>query len=194
MNTSPVLLILAGGRGERAGIPKGLIEFNARPWLEQQIRAYQEISTEPPVIVLGFRHDDYFAAMPWLSKANVVINAHPERGQFSSLQAGLKKAQGRDVFVLPIDVPVCDTEVFKKLEEALKRGAQACVPTWQDRGGHPVLLSRALVEKLSTYPQAARLDEELKKLPSQEVVRVAVEDARVCMNINTTDDWKRFTA
>ena len=194
MSLSPVLLILAGGRGERAGLPKGLIEFNGRPWLEQQVRSYREISAEEPVIILGFRHEDYLWAMPWLKKANVVINRQPELGQFSSLQVGLTRAHERDVFVLPVDVPLCNDEVFKKLEQALKDEVQVCIPTWQGRGGHPVLLSQKFVEKLSTYPQTTRLDEKIKELSPAQIARVDVEDARVCMNINTVDEWKRFTA
>jgi molybdopterin-guanine dinucleotide biosynthesis protein A len=38
-NPSHPVIVLAAGKSSRAGMPKGLIEVNGRPWIEHQIEA-----------------------------------------------------------------------------------------------------------------------------------------------------------
>lgn len=187
------LVILAGGKGERAGGPKGLIEYNGRPWLEIQLREYRDRGGDRVVVVLGHAYEDYLKLVPSLSSADVVINPDPDRGQFSSLQLGLAEAIDA-AYVLPIDVPVPDEDVWRRLAAELRDPALVCVPTWQDRGGHPVLMSRPFIAKVLSASPLDRLDQHIRQLDADQVKRIAVDDMRVCMNMNTLDQWKGVIA
>lgn len=188
------LVILAGGKGERAGGPKGLIEYNGRPWLEVQLREFRDRGGSEAVIVLGHEHERYFTMIPSLKAERTVVNPAPERGQFSSIQLGLAQVNTPAAYVLPVDVPVADESVWHGLAAQLQEPTMACVPEWQGRGGHPVLLGRSFINRIASASSTDRLDAHIKNLRPGEVKRIPVEDMRVGMNINSLEQWQGFIA
>ncbi|MGK5083542.1 nucleotidyltransferase family protein [Bdellovibrionota bacterium FG-1] len=201
-----VTVILAGGWGSRMGVPKGLVEFEGRPWLLEQLRRYREVCAGPAVVVLGHCFADYFRAILWMEAAckapfeweglpvSVVVNENPEFGQFSSLQAGARNldlAKIAGVFVLPVDVPVAGSEVWCALKDQMRGEIDACIPVCEGQGGHPVLLSSDFLEKMARLSADSRLDVQLQSLPMGRVLRVAVGDPGVLKNMNTPADWGR---
>ena len=96
------------------------------------------------------------------------------------------------VFILPIDVPVAGPEVWRALKAALVPGVSACVPEWQGRGGHPVLLEKNFFREFGNAPDTSRLDVQLQGLARERVKRVAVQDANVVMNFNTPEHWLTY--
>ena len=193
------LIILAAGKGARAGGAKGLIEYNGRPWISEQLRLCHAVGVKSSVIVLGYQHVDYLKVLA-REKTDFVINAAPERGQFSSLQCGARwalAAKAAAAFVLPVDVPCPGREVWQALVDNLSTSTQACVPEVQKHGGHPVLLVAPLLEKIASLDvdaSNARLDILLHELPAATVRRVPVDDITTLMNINSAKDWASHIA
>jgi CTP:molybdopterin cytidylyltransferase MocA len=198
------------------GMPKGLLEIQGEPWLVQQLRALNQIGMQHAVVVLGEESHRYNERLPWTTPAaapgndrliefgrltaQVVLNPTPELGPFSSLVVGLRclfaKRNRSPVYVLPIDVPCPGSEVWLSLTTLLSNGLMASMPTYEGRGGHPVLLSAPLIEKLSQIAPdipEARLDVQLRSLPKNAVARVNTDDRRVRMNLNTPEDWRAYT-
>ncbi|MBI4404308.1 MAG: NTP transferase domain-containing protein [Deltaproteobacteria bacterium] len=202
----PPLILLAGGKSERMGKPKGLLRYRETYWLEEQISRFQKLGGKQVIIGLGYRAKAYFRAIPPLEEALVngvrylnitirsVVNPQPEFGKFSTLQVCLKlflQEQGANsTFVLPIDVPVCSKTVWMNLFKALSKDVEAVTPTYRNRGGHPVLLTRVFCQQLAKLPKSSRLDFELKSLARRKVV--AVNDPVSVLNLNTPKKWKDF--
>lgn len=192
-------IILAAGKSSRAGMPKGLIEVQGRPWIERQIEALRRAGVARIVVVLGHNREAYERVLKGLPVLTA-INPEPDRGAFSSLQCGIQ-ALGRDegvAWVLPVDVPCPSRAVWQSLEdEASLRGADAALPTHHGKGGHPVRLSkgfaRALLSVSPTEPDA-RLDHQIHRLPHDKVSRVEVSDSKVLANLNTLDDFLRHVS
>lgn len=194
MKTHPVI-VLAAGRSSRAGMPKGLIDVNGRPWLEHQLDALKHHGLKSVLLVLG-HHAEAYRPVLESRHARFVVNPAPDRGPFSSLQTGLAALpHGSAAWVLPLDVPCPSEEVWQLLQ---RKGAEApvdaVIPTYQGRGGHPVLLSAGMVEKLLKLPADhpdSRLDHQLHQLPLDRICRAEVKDPRVLDNLNTTEDFVR---
>jgi CTP:molybdopterin cytidylyltransferase MocA len=199
------VVILAAGESSRAGEPKGLVSVDGAPWIERQLAALAVARLERAVIVLGHSLDAYRDALAWLGPAldraeavcgltvSAVVNPRPELGPFSSLRCALARTTGA-AFVLPVDVPCAGEAVFLALEAAVGHGASAAVPLFASRGGHPVLLSRDLARDIAAIPDEsvdARLDVQLRARGDR-VARVAVDDPRVAMNLNTRDDFDAY--
>ena len=204
MEGEPTVIVLAAGRGDRAGVPKGLVDVQGAPWLERQLDRLAECGLARAVVVLGHAFEEHVAEMPWVAAAvakpipllglriEVARNAAPERGPFSSLLCALERASGGAAYVLPVDIPCPGRPVWDALAGALAKNVLAAVPARDGHGGHPVLLSRALVERLrAVSPDAgdARLDAQLRGLPAGAVARVACDDVRAFTNLNTPEDW-----
>jgi CTP:molybdopterin cytidylyltransferase MocA len=193
--TSPVdVVILAAGRSSRMGEPKGLVLVDGRPWIARQLDA---LGGRRAIVVLGHDRDRYLELLLGLGRSvDLVTNPDPDRGPFSSLQEGLLAVEpGRPAFVLPVDVPAAAPPVWIALETALGEApgdADAVVPVFEGRGGHPVLLGSAFVGRLLARPDpaAGRLDEELRALAEGgRLARVPVDDPRVRLNLNAPGDW-----
>ncbi len=220
---APAAVVLAAGRGSRAGAPKGLVERAGETVLDWQIAALRAAGIRRLVVVLGHGLDAHENRLAWLPagdetallggmSVSVAVNPVPERGQFSSLQVGLRAlaeapttslrtevaATGVSAgcFVLPVDVPCPEPAVWHALAEGIG-AADAAVPRFDGRGGHPVLLSRAFGARLSgLVPEAddARLDRQLAALGPGHRVDVPVDAPSIRRNLNRPEDFDAWAA
>ena len=85
-----------------------------------------------------------------------ILNPHPDRGQISSLQCGLKAAaRGADgVFFTPVDSPGVQRETVLALKNAFG-DADYVVPVFSGKRGHPVLLRASCAAEVMTLPAGA---------------------------------------
>lgn len=193
MTKLPPLILLAAGKSARMGAPKALLVVEGKTWIRRQLESYFVAGGSKAWVVTGFWADEIEGEVRGVANVAVVRNPDPQRGQFSSIQAGaqavLQDAEIRSAFLLPIDTPAPAPETWAKLVVS----AEASVPVLDGRGGHPVLLSRAILEKMVTVAPGApdaRLDAQIHS--STRVLRIAVEDPRVRLNINTPEDFAAF--
>lgn len=186
-------LILAAGRASRMGTPKTLLKRSSDGayWIDVQIQSLEKIGLSRNTVVFG--HHAEKECME-LSHVRSVVNTEPNRGPFSSIQTGLAKIHHPKtaLYILPIDVPVPDANVWKSLDEALCESCFACVPEFDGKRGHPVLLSPRAVNLISKAPAHERLDWILQRQPKGEVKMIAVTDKKTVMNLNTPSDWSAY--
>lgn len=203
MSLAIPLVILAGGRAERMGFPKGLIDVGGETLVERQLRRYREAGGQRPVVVLGEHAEVYRARLPELLSVGV-LNPEPATGPFGSLQIGLAAvgvrpdAGGRGeerrfcgVFVQPVDVPPPQPSTYRALAAALGEGVDVSRPRCGGKHGHPVLLAHAFASRLLGVPcpgSEARLDRQIRALPSERLASVEVDDAAVLGNWNEPGD------
>jgi molybdenum cofactor cytidylyltransferase len=173
-------LILAGGEGSRFGGPKAWARLpDGRSFLEACAVTLREAGASPIVATLppGSAHPgiDGLQALPL-----------PERGldMFTSLLIGFRCISGdpdwQKLAVLPVDHPLVRPPTVRKLAAA--RGA-AAVPCYDAKHGHPVCLSRRLVDQLKLGELEGRNLREA--LSSVARVDVRVDDPGVVANCNT---------
>ncbi len=215
LNNDFAIVILAGGRAERLGEPKGLVSVLGQPWLKWQHSVVSALTTIPPIVVVGFHKDAYELALTNPTCWDVVHNATPEFGPFSSLQVGVAHALKahpnlKGVFVLPVDTAAPIAAVWLALAEKIATGKfEAAIPTrtningatWERievrpaRSGHPVCLSKALCHKILALDKSSsttRLDYVFAELKECEKSYVEVEDCRPFINMNTKFEWCLF--
>ncbi len=205
-----VLIILAGGKSSRMGSPKGLLDFNNKSWILEQISRFKHVKKPKVYIGLGYDNDLYFRKIEWFKKATndfyffdgvevkVVVNPFPKRGSFSTLQAVLKEVENtKDVLVLPIDVPLLNT---KELQELIAVKNLITIPTSNGENGHPVKLAPPFWNELialDVTSNEARLDYRIKCIDPSNITYLSVLDTTIYQNINNREDWllykKSFT-
>jgi CTP:molybdopterin cytidylyltransferase MocA len=147
-------VILSGGASRRMGSPKALLAYQGRPFLEHllDVTALPEIGVRR--VVLGAEAEPIAKAVH-LKPDEIVINEDWEKGQLSSIQAGLRcLPAGTDGMLLClIDHPLISKELVQELiEQFYKTKKLVVLPVYEGRRGHPVIFSAALYDELLHAP------------------------------------------
>jgi CTP:molybdopterin cytidylyltransferase MocA len=194
------------------GKPKGIVPYQGKPWIREQLDRFKKVGGKRVCIVLGFQHEEYFKIFPWLQEAqdiwmeheglhiSTILNPLCEMGQFSSIQAGIKSHKFsknyEGVYLMPIDTPCPEVHVWNALAIRIRPHTYAALPTFNNKGGHPVFLSSDFMQELIKVPvetKDARLDMQIHELSQEKVERVPVTDEKITMNLDTPEQFKAFS-
>lgn len=134
------------------GSPKALLPFKGQTFLSRLTSTF-EAECDKVVIVLGHNADAIRPALAQ-SRAEIVVNPSPERGQLTSLQAGLKAVQDTDyIFFTPVDYPAIDPATVRALRTQ-PLGDGPVVPQREGKHGHPVLIPVSIARELMDLPES----------------------------------------
>ena len=199
-------VILAAGESSRMGTDKALLPWppattgqpgTKETFLSATIRSLS-LSTDFIIVVAG-KNEAAIAPVAYAEGASVVVNPDPERGQFSSLQIGLREVlnRGRDTAMITlVDRPPANSTTIQILRDAYAAEGNdtwAVVPEFSGKHGHPYVAGRELIEAfLQAAPTASARDVEHEH--QQHILYVSVEDPFVALNINTPEDYAALLA
>jgi len=206
MENNPVFVLLAGGKSERMGFPKGLLEYENTYWILEQINRISTSTITKVYIGLGYHQEEYSNKIPWFSqpqlnfvvynnlKIKIVVNQDPQLGSFSTLQTVLRQIpKNKSVLITPIDIPILNTTELQKIIEAHN---QIVLPNFEGKNGHPIKLhSEFWKTLLSLNPtdEKSRLDLEIKKTIPSKITTLTVTDSVILKNLNAPDDWEAYS-
>ena len=199
-------VILAAGESSRMGTDKALLSWpplaagqtpSGHTFLSAAIHSFS-LSTDFIMVVAG-KNEAALAPIAYANGASIVINPDPGRGQFSSLQVGLRELlnRGRDAAVITlVDRPPARAATVQSLREAFEAAGNevwAVVPEFSGKHGHPFLVGREMIEAfLHALPTSTARDIEHQH---QDRIRyIPVDDPNVTLNINTPDDYAKLSA
>jgi CTP:molybdopterin cytidylyltransferase MocA len=180
-------IVLAAGHSTRMGHPKALTRIRGATALKCICDTYAMLGVVTPVVVLGVHHDAVLAALPQL-RVRIVRNPDADAGRTGSLQLALRETSARVALVWPVDHPLATAATARAL--LATRGAWVA-PTFDGRGGHPIVLRDAALDAVRAAAPDAPLRDALHAA-GVEATRVAVDDAGVVANIDTPADAGRW--
>jgi len=186
-------VVLAAGRGRRAGGPKALLRVGAATFLERAVSLMARPGIDPVIVVLGHEAARVRAASALPADALVVVNDAPEDGMLASVIAGLDAAEaaGADAILLhPVDHPLVGAATVQRVADALRAGALIAVPSHGGRRGHPGGFARATWLALRAAPRAEGARAVLAAHPGW-IVHVEGDPGCVA-GIDTPDDYRRL--
>jgi molybdenum cofactor cytidylyltransferase len=186
-------VILSAGASSRMGSPKALLPYREGTFLEHLI----EVTRHPQIgvtrVVLG-AGAEVIRTIAKLDSSIVVLNPEWERGQLSSICAGLRSLNGIDtdgIILCPVDHPLVSARLVSELVERFYEGKKAIVlPAFNGRRGHPAIFSSALYSELLAAPleKGARA---VVWAHAADVIEIPTDEEGVVLNINDPDMLNR---
>ncbi|NOQ26432.1 MAG: NTP transferase domain-containing protein [Bacteroidales bacterium] len=186
------VIILAAGKSSRMGIPKLSLKYDIEnSFIEHIVNDYQGFACKEIVIVVNNTGNDYLnkSKIRFLDNVKIAINKHPDWHRFYSLKIGAKSLiDDLPVFIHNVDNPYISHEVLKDLIDHSDK-ADYISPEFEGKGGHPILLSSKIINKVrSTQEDQIHLKEFLNQFPK---MKVQVKEEKVLVNINSLDEYRR---
>jgi molybdenum cofactor cytidylyltransferase len=196
-------LILAAGQSSRMGTDKALLPWppsasgaTAAPL--QSLLSAAILALRPftrAVVVVAGKNSARIAPIVHACGAILVRNPDPERGQFSSLQIGLREifARGCDAaMITPVDCPPLSAESLALLsasfERAFARGLWAVAPENNSKHGHPLLVNREMIDAFLAAPVTSNAREVLHA-HAERIAYVPVSDPLTNAGMNTPQEY-----
>lgn len=196
---------MAGGKSERMGVAKGLLEYQNTYWILEQINRIATSTVTEIYIGLGYHHEEYTNKIPWFKEAQlhfvfyknlkvkVLVNQNPQLGSFSTLQSVLQQIpKNKSVLINPIDIPTLNTAELQNIIEAQN---QIVLPNYEGKNGHPIKLHSEFWKPLlllNPSDKKSRLDLEIKKTIPSTITTIVVTDSCILKNLNTPNDWVAY--
>ena len=153
-------LILSAGFSGRMGKFKPLLSFKGKSFVQNIVLRLNSVC-DKIIVVTGYNAIEVEKNVKQLnlhSKIEFVFNPDYEEGMFTSLQAGLKKADNCDwIFYHFVDQPGLPEVFYKEFVEQIDDNHNWIQPKIKEQKGHPILIKRNLFQIILDAPSNSNL-------------------------------------
>jgi molybdenum cofactor cytidylyltransferase len=192
-------IVLAAGVSDRMGAAKPLLKFGDTSFLGHILNELDTVEEiEEIVVVLGAKGQLIKDTVDF-GRAQAVQHRGYKEGMFSSVRAGARALMRKlpdltGALVCLVDMPLIQAGTYARVAQAFQLDLDdVVIAAYQGEAGHPILLSRALVQRLGDVSLAAPAEETLADFIEAHSERrrfVDAQDPAVRININTPDAYR----
>ena len=189
-------VILAGGYSSRMQQFKPLLPLHGSTVIASVIRNFQKAGIDAITVVAGHNAEALLRGVEGLG-VRVVFNARFAEGMYSSVVAGVgslvaDSGAGVDACLLiPADMPLVRCSTVTRLCEAFYRsGAPVVYPVFEQRRGHPVVISSRLFPAILSGDGTGGLHALLAQFDG-EAHRESVLDEGILIDLDTPADYQK---
>lgn len=177
-------VILAAGYSSRAEAFKMELLIGDKPVLRHVVDAL--IPSCSQIIVVGGYQIERIEEILRIynNRVHLVLNEEFDKGMFSSVKRGVKEITGEQFFLTPGDYPLITTKVCEAL---LHYSNEIVIPSYQQRGGHPILLPSICKEEILQEEDTSNLKLYLMKKVKR---YITVEDPSILLDLDTKEDYE----
>jgi molybdenum cofactor cytidylyltransferase len=192
--TDIVPVILAAGDSSRMGFPKALLPLGPDAFLTRILKTLEEIPLPAVLVILG---RDAHRIGPRLAShhVRVLINHHPELGQFSSMRMALENLppQCSGCLVWPVDQPLVSAAFVHELIRLFRNSeASLALPACVGKAGHPTIFGKALIAELLAAPPGAN-PKAIVARHKKSAIWLPTDEKGTVEDCDTPEDYLRLT-
>jgi CTP:molybdopterin cytidylyltransferase MocA len=170
------------------GAFKPLLPFGNQTVIESCIDYLRKGGVETIVVVAGHQAEALQNRLAHLP-LTFALNPDPDSAMTASITAALPKISSTGALLIALaDHPAVPPNVVSTLISEWQSGASLVIPTWQNRGGHPVLIDLRYRSELQNLDPARGLRALFDAHPN-ELKRVPVDSPFVARDMDTWDDY-----
>lgn len=181
-------MILAAGESSRMHEPKPFLKFDKnKTFIDKIIKEYQDFGCKEIVVVTN---ETIYEQLQSDKNILIIINKHLDYGRFYSIKLGMQELIDTDYcYIQNIDNPFVNQKILEDLYSNKNEG-DCVIPYCQGRGGHPILVSKKIINKINSIEDNdLNLRDILKKFKS---TKVDTDDSSILININTPEEFRQY--
>ena len=185
-------VLLAAGESSRMGQLKALLDWRGKTLLDHQVDALLEGGADRVVVVLGHRADDLRPLLEDKDGVSWTHNPDYLRGKTTSIKAGLAALDAtavEEILLLNVDQPRSAADVARILAAHRASGCSITVPEYRGKGGHPIVLSSALLPELLVIDEESQGIKAVVRRRPQAVQRVSLDNPEILLDLNTPEQY-----
>jgi molybdenum cofactor cytidylyltransferase len=189
-------IVLAAGRSSRMGRPKATLPVSdSHTFLTRIVRTFLDSGVDDVIVVVGHDADAIAASFSESGlPARFVVNREYDRGQLSSLLAGLNvidRPGVAAVLMTLVDVPLVSSSTVRAVIDAYRRtGVPIVRPTSGDRHGHPLLIDRSVFAALRAADFRSGAKPVVRAYASA-IGDIPIEDEGAFTDIDTEEEYRK---
>ena len=172
------------------GAFKPLLPFGNKTVIECCIDYLREGGVDTIVVVLGHRAEEVRASLV-NQDVSFAFNRDPTSEMAASIAVGIGELPetAKAALIALVDHPAVPASVVKSLIEEWTQGTRIVIPTWQNGGGHPVLVDLSFKPELLSLSSSGGL-RTLFQNHRGEVQRIEVDSPFIARDMDTWDDYQ----
>jgi len=187
-----VALLLAAGESRRMGQLKALLPWQGTSLLLYQAAALKDAGVDKVVVVLGHQAEELMPIVEGQEGVSLVLNPDYLQGKTTSIKAGvkaLKDSKPAAVVVLNVDQPRRPETIRYLLQRHWAGDALITIPTYQSKGGHPIILSPSMLDELLLINEETQGMKAVVQRHNADTQRVEMESPEVLWDLNTPEQY-----
>ena len=187
-------MLMAAGLSSRMGEPKPFLRWRGTSLLKYQTETLQNAGLDPILVIAGHLTNAIKTYLPPDPSLKVVHNPHYKHGRSTSIRAGLQAIDLTTIdalLILNIDQPRQINLILSVVKSHQESQASITIPTYQNRGGHPVIFSARLFGELSRVSEDSQGIKALVRRYDNDTNRVDLGLDEVLLDFNTKEEYCR---
>ena len=184
-------IVLAAGKGTRAGGPKALLRINNTTFVEYIINKLLNAPIAKIIVVTSPDIFNEIKTIVPLNRVLMILNSEIKGDQLSSIRVGLKHASNDSTGFIcwPVDIPLVKTETIHSLiNTSSSVNKNIILPKYNNKRGHPVIFKKNMYHALSTLCPAESGARWLIQQYPHEILELEVNDPGILLNVNTPEE------
>ena len=189
-----IAILLAAGESRRMGQLKALLPWQGTSLLKHQVTSLRAGGVDRVVVVLGHRSDELKAELAGIEGVAWQLNPDYLQGKTTSIKAGLSTLGSEQLdalLILNVDQPRNADVIRSLLKEHQYQGSLITIPTHKGKGGHPIILSRSLLDELREIDEETYGIKAVVQRHLDATRRVEMEAPEVLWDLNTPEEYQR---
>ena len=188
-------IVLAAGRSSRMGRAKATLPAgDGHTFLTRIVRTFLDADVDDVIVVVGHDADAIAASFSESGlPARFVVNRDYDRGQLSSLLAGLDvidRPGVTAVLVTLVDVPLVSPSTVRAVIDSYRRTRAPIVrPTSGARHGHPLLIDRSIFGALRAADPSTGA-KPIVRAHATAAGDIVIDDEGAFTDVDTEEDYR----
>lgn len=175
---------------------KALLPWQGSVLLRHQVEALLDGGVDGVMVVLGHRADELRSHLEGIEGVSWTLNPDYLSGKTTSLKAGVAALKEgiplpQVIFILNVDQPR-QPQTIRKLLDSHRAGTQLITqPTFNGKGGHPIVLSATLLGELAAIDEDTLGLKAVMQRHAKDTNKVDLGTPEVLWDLNTPEDYER---